>query len=105
MLPYMGRSYRTRTDHDREYMREWTRKRRQETRQKIVEIKAASGCMRCGMKHPACLQFHHRNPEEKVFGINRFITKIRSFEKILAEIAKCDILCANCHAILHWDEE
>src|ERR1017187_10213051 len=64
------------------------------------ELKMGRKCQSCGEDHPACLHFHHRNPSEKEFGISRGIT-LWSKKKILAEIEKCDVLCANCHAKLH----
>lgn len=43
------------------------------------------------------MQFDHRPGEAKVAGIARL--KNFNHEKLLAEIAKCDVVCANCHAI------
>lgn len=60
------------------------------------------GCSRCPETHPACLQFHHRDPAEKEFNIGEAIRLGWSVERIEAEIAKCDVLCANCHAKEHW---
>jgi hypothetical protein len=65
------------------------------------ELKSQSCCKQCGESHLACLEFHHRNPDEK----DREITKAVSdfgFERLKREIAKCDIVCANCHAKLHY---
>jgi hypothetical protein len=66
----------------------------------IDEIKLASGgCSRCGFdEHPAALDFHHRDDEEKLFSIGAGPCQY-SWAKILEEIAKCDVLCANCHRI------
>ncbi len=69
-------------------------------RKLILEHKRASGGCHCGESHPAALQFHHRNPAEKSFGISSGATK--SLEDLSAELAKCDVLCASCHAKLHW---
>lgn len=65
-------------------------------------IKTERGCRECGNTDWRCLQFHHRNPEEKEFALSQ----ARSFSqaKLEAEVAKCDVLCANCHAIHHWQE-
>jgi hypothetical protein len=61
-------------------------------------------CIKCGNDHPAVLDFHHRNPEEKEFAISKMIRNRSSKEMLLKEIEKCDILCSNCHRIHHWEE-
>lgn len=65
----------------------------------LKEYRAERGCMRCGERHPACLDFHHRDPKQKTFNIKQM--KSYSMKRIKAEIEKCDILCANCHRKLH----
>lgn len=67
---------------------------------------AAKGCGRCGESHPACLEFHHRDPEAKEFEIGNWLSRRKLKEADLrAELEKCDPLCANCHRKLHWDEK
>lgn len=61
-------------------------------------------CMRCGEAHPSCLQFHHRNPSEKEMDISLALSNGWSIDHIKREIEKCDVLCANCHFKLHWQE-
>ena len=77
------------------YMKAW-RARNRETREKAK----AGGCIRCGEKHIACLDFHHRDPTEKDLEVANLST---SRARLLTEIAKCDVLCANCHRKLHWE--
>lgn len=76
-------------------------KRRKKKKDYMSTIKMESGCIRCGFKEaPSALVFHHREPNEKSFEIGtRGYAKRR--ELLDAEIAKCDILCANCHNMLH----
>jgi hypothetical protein len=46
------------------------------------------------------LEFHHLDPKAKEFAISHDgIT--RSWSKIQAELAKCVLLCANCHRETH----
>lgn len=60
-------------------------------------------CSRCGYdRSTAALHFHHRRPGDKKFGIAD--AYCRSLAAIKAELAKCDIVCANCHAELHYEE-
>lgn len=70
---------------------------------KQMLIKLAGGkCSRCGYdKCMRALEFHHKNPEEKDFGISKCLTKSISFLK--EEIKKCDLLCSNCHAEVHQE--
>jgi hypothetical protein len=52
----------------------------------------------CGYNgHPVALHFDHRNQGEKSFKISSGLN--RNLNSLLAEIAKCDVRCANCHAI------
>lgn len=69
-----------------------------EAKTKVVqEFKLLRGCDDCGYrKHPEALQFDHRPGEEKCFNIGEQIGNF-SLERIMAEIAKCDVVCANCH--------
>lgn len=57
--------------------------------------------MVCGFsKCVQALDFHHREPKTKEFGLSiRGLT--RSWDKIKLELDKCDLLCANCHRELH----
>jgi hypothetical protein len=69
------------------------------------EIKLLTGCKHCGYdKHPRALDFHHRERDEKNFGISTATRIAAGLETLLAEINKCDILCANCHRIESHNE-
>jgi hypothetical protein len=46
-----------------------------------------------------CLDFHHRDPDTKLFGVARANV---TWSKMLDEIAKCDILCRSCHKLRHY---
>ncbi len=84
--------------------REWQERRRRELREWWSELKATKSCERCGERAPECLHFHHLDPSTKEFDLGDAAAHGRSKERILAEIAKCAVLCANCHLKLHWDE-
>jgi len=66
---------------------------------------AKNGCVKCGEKDYACLQFHHIHPETKVAPVSRLIGDSRSLVTIKEEVTKCDVLCANCHMKLHAKEQ
>jgi hypothetical protein len=82
----------------------WQRRRRKEHQQWWREFKATKSCEVCGESAPECLEFHHRDPAEKAFTIAD-VAASYSKERVLAEVAKCDVLCANCHAKRHWEDE
>ena len=51
-------------------------------------------------KCSAALEFHHKDPTQKDFGISAK-GYTRSWDKIKAELDKCVLLCSNCHRELH----
>ena len=67
----------------------------------IVNEARSCGCRKCGDKRFYVLDFHHRNPEEKANVIAHMI-KSSSADNLIAELAKCDVLCANCHREFHY---
>jgi hypothetical protein len=73
-----------------------------ESRRKwLVEYKKKLSCIRCGETHPATLTFHHKNGSDKSFEIGNAIVLGVSLKRLMAEIEKCEVLCANCHAKEH----
>jgi DNA-binding transcriptional ArsR family regulator len=72
-----------------------------ERRRRVKEIlvaEAGGRCVICGYdRHPAALEFHHRDPETKRFGLGAS-GLTRSIASMRAEAGKCDLLCSNCHA-------
>lgn len=67
----------------------------------LRDIKAKLSCSECGFEHPAALHFHHTG-DDKTGGITELLlTGNVNLEVVKAEMAKCIVLCANCHAILH----
>jgi hypothetical protein len=90
-----------RRDRRRGQFRRSLRKRR---RKRKLELVAAYGgrCVDCGYAAcPEALQFHHRDPSTKDFGLGSFSG---SLNRLIEEAAKCDLLCANCHRIRHSRE-
>lgn len=64
----------------------------------LAEIKTKSGCVDCGYNaHGAALDFDHMPGVEKLFSIGNNTNATK--KATLAEIAKCEVVCANCHRI------
>lgn len=64
-------------------------------------LKATLCCKNCGEPRFWILDFHHRDPAEKDTEVSALL-KMGNKKKILSEIEKCDVLCANCHRDLHY---
>lgn len=88
----------------RDSARDWSRKnkdkfdeRREWFRKFLLEVKSGP-CSDCGNKFPVeCMDFDHRDGETKRFSISKM--KTHNEVRIREEIAKCDLVCANCHRI------
>ena len=66
---------------------------------RIDEIKLAFGCTDCGFNlHPAALDFDHLPGFEKSDTVATLVGAGK-LELALAEIEKCEVVCANCHRI------
>ena len=57
------------------------------------------GCVDCGYKaHPQALHFDHLR--DKVRDIATMVQRCVSMKKLKDEIRKCEVRCANCHAVI-----
>ena len=64
----------------------------------IYEAAKAKPCMDCGIQYPYyVMDMDHRPGEIKVGHPSKLCT--HGIQKLLDEIAKCDVVCANCHRI------
>jgi hypothetical protein len=100
-------------EYQRTYQRSWHQRHKEKRLARMYEKKAATydyvqdvksqlRCADCGERHPAALQFHHLNSEDKMFNIADAVRNGISLDRIKKEIEKCIVLCANCHAIRHY---
>lgn len=56
--------------------------------------------MDCGGEfHYAAMTWDHLPGSEKLFDIGSVIGRSYSLKRVLAEIEKCELVCANCHAV------
>jgi hypothetical protein len=72
----------------------------------IIDEKLHRSCCVCGYnKCWKALEFHHIDPTTKSFNIsqmiNRWSSKPKHYKKLIQELDKCVLLCANCHRELH----
>jgi len=68
----------------------------------LWEYKLKHPCEICQETHPICLTFHHRDKTKKDNDVASLLNN--SWKKLKDEIAKCQILCENCHKKLHYNE-
>lgn len=102
---------------EKEYMRDWhlrtwSKRKEKRVQQKatlrqkrkieIEEFKKTLRCQRCGCEDHRTLLFHHSDKGSKVFAIANAVQRGYSWKRIMAEVAKCEVICANCHAIEHY---
>lgn len=83
---------------DKQVKKDVEKARASEKRRALNEYKISVGCFGCGYNsHWAALEFDHL-PE---FQKSRTVASLcyASWDAIWQEIAKCDVVCSNCHSI------
>lgn len=66
----------------------------EERTQFLIRFFACHPCRDCGEEDPVVLEFDHLG--DKVFAISQGIRR-QKWETVLAEMEKCEVVCANCH--------
>jgi hypothetical protein len=75
---------------------------RELAREYVLDYLSTHPCESCGETDPRVLEFHHKYSKE--YPVSVMINGGYPIHKIEAEIAKCIVLCANCHRKLTMDE-
>lgn len=72
-------------------------------RLKAKAVAAMGGCCQCcGYNRSMnAMEFHHINPFEKDFSMGKIRAAPKSLDKIIIELKKCILVCANCHREIH----
>lgn len=65
------------------------------TRKYVWDYLLIHPCVDCGEPDPVVLEFDHRGDKE--FNIGSALVTAISVDRLAAEVAKCDVRCANCH--------
>jgi len=78
--------------------------RGRQRKQQLIRQKGGR-CERCGYRrNEAALAFHHLEPADKSFPLDIRHCSNTSWNSLLAEASKCQLLCLNCHAEIHNPE-
>jgi hypothetical protein len=72
------------------------RSSRRDLAREIDEYLRAHPCVDCGESDPLVLEFDHRDGADKVETV-AFLRVRGTRDELLAEIAKCEVRCSNCH--------
>lgn len=84
---------------------------RRELHELLAVYFATHPCIDCGESDVRCLEFDHRDGASKISEVTVLIRRNGSRQRILEEIEKCDVRCANCHRRVtaerggHWRQE
>lgn len=76
---------------------------KKEGQQKILAYLADHPCIDCGEPDPVVLEFDHIRGK-KVATVGALLATGYKWNRILAEIEKCEVRCANCHRRRHFSK-
>jgi hypothetical protein len=80
------------------------RKRKENIKKWFMEYKSKLQCSKCDEDHPATIDFHHSSGEKEK-RVSLMVADGYSISRILSELGKCIVLCANCHRKVHFRKD
>jgi len=87
----------------RENDRKYKRKNILKNHEKLLQY-FGNRCACCKRSFPfACYDFHHVDPSSKKYNVGNLLH--RRWETLFVEAKKCIMVCANCHRIIHAEEQ
>lgn len=72
-----------------------------ENSQYIQKIKEETPCTDCGIDRlpPFCMDFDHLEGTDKRCNVSKMMMSAYSLKTLKEEIAKCELVCSNCHRL------
>ena len=78
----------------------WQKKRRYKNVERLIKLKD-NPCMDCGQKfHFSAMDYDHKG--DKKYIVSHVVRSLCSWNTIMKEINKCDLVCSNCHRVRTW---
>ncbi len=75
---------------------------REKKRKFLQDYKERIGCLDCGEMYPHyILEFDHLPEHDKIDTLSNLVSK--SYDTILKELEKCEVVCSNCHNIRTYE--
>jgi hypothetical protein len=73
----------------------------------LVDLSKANPCADCGGRFPAvAMDYDHRAGTTKQYNVSELCQFLSTaWRKIFGEIAKCDLVCSNCHRVRTSDRK
>ena len=89
------------------------RKKRRDSINRLKAVAAAyvrslkdKPCVECKQKfHFSAMDFDHLDPSSKEDSIQNLVNHGAKKERIDREVAKCELVCSNCHRVRTWNQE
>ena len=84
---------------------EYKRQARDRNKDYVRDLKEKTPCADCGkIYHYSQMDFDHIDGKKK-HNIARYANSAVSIKTIKDEIAKCEVVCANCHRYRTWSRQ
>jgi len=91
--------YQNTADIQRSRARERVARKRERNQQWVVNFLHGKVCECCGISDTRVLAFDHLEREDKFSNIADLVSRGLALQKLIDEVAKCRILCHNCHML------
>lgn len=96
--------YQKNKEHHKSKVYERRRKTKEDVRAFLLDYLQSHPCTRCGESDPRVLEFHHVRGKKR-HNVGHMVGQGYGIKVIQKEIAKCEVLCANCHRIKTAEEQ
>ena len=88
----------------RDMRNNWRARQAIKMREIVKEAKSVP-CAECGVEYPHyVMDLDHRDPANKDMSVANMVGQQRSLVRLKKEIAKCDVVCSNCHRVRTYNQ-